>query len=95
MMYQAGMSRDVEEIRSVLREHILTRYLPGEDPGSLEDSTPLVSGGILDSIALLNVVSFLEDRFGIEFAPHETTGDSFDTVAKITALVESKRHPNG
>jgi acyl carrier protein len=73
-----------------VRSFILEEFLPGESPEALTDSTPLVTGGILDSIATLKLVSFLEQQFKIELAPHETDADHLDTIAGIATLVQSK-----
>jgi len=80
----------MQEISNAVRHYILEEFLPGENPNELTDSTPLVTGGILDSIATLKLVSFLEERFRIELAPHETDADHLDTIALITELVHSK-----
>jgi acyl carrier protein len=73
-----------------VRDFVLTRYLPGEDPSLLAPSTPLITGGILDSLAILELVAFLEQRYGIQFAAHELDRDRMDTLADIEQLVASK-----
>jgi acyl carrier protein len=80
----------MQDIKDTVRTYILDEFLPGESPEALTDSTPLVSGGILDSIATLKLVSFLEEQFRIELAPHETDADHLDTVDRIATLVSSK-----
>jgi acyl carrier protein len=81
----------MQEIKDTVRNYILDEFLPGESPDALTDSTPLVTGGILDSIATLKLVSFLEEQFKIELAPHETDADHLDTISDIATLVRSKR----
>lgn len=73
-----------------IKEYILREFLPGEDPDELTAATPLVSTGILDSLAVLKLVTFLEDRFGIAVAPHEADEEHMDTIADIARLVQSK-----
>jgi acyl carrier protein len=80
----------MQEIRNTVKGYILEEFLQGEDPDKLTDSTPLVSGGILDSIATLKLVSFLESQYKIELAPHETDIDHLNTIADIATLVGSK-----
>jgi acyl carrier protein len=80
----------MQEIKNTVRSYILDEFLPGENPDALTDATPLVSGGILDSIATLKLVSFLEEQFRIELAPHETDADHLDTIDTIASLVRSK-----
>ncbi|MCK6456334.1 MAG: acyl carrier protein [Phycisphaerae bacterium] len=79
-----------EEIKSTVRTHILAEFLPGEDPAALTDSTPLVSTGILDSIAVLGLVTYLESKFGITLEAHETDAQHLNTLTDIARLVQSK-----
>ncbi|MGH7618611.1 MAG: acyl carrier protein [Gemmatimonadaceae bacterium] len=81
----------MDDIRSDVREYILDKFLPGEDPEALTDSTPLVTTAILDSLATVQLVSFLEERYGIRIAAHEASVDNLNTIDLIVALVESKR----
>jgi len=74
-----------------IRQFILTRYLPGESPDNLRDDTPLRSSGILDSLATLSLISFLEEQFKIEIEAHETDVDNFDRIEDIAALVAQKQ----
>jgi acyl carrier protein len=78
-------------ISEPVRQFILQEFLPGEKPEALKLDTPLVTGGILDSIATLKLVSFLEERFDIRLAAHEAGVDHMDTIASIAALVASKK----
>jgi acyl carrier protein len=78
-------------IREEVRQFLLREFLPGEDPAELTDTTELVSGGILDSLAILKLVSFLEEKFGIEVAAHEADAEHLNTIADIGQLVASKR----
>ena len=54
----------MEEIAKAVHGFILSEFLPGEDPAELTEGTPLITGGILDSITTLKLVVFLEERFG-------------------------------
>lgn len=79
------------EIQSTIKTFILNEFLPGEDPAALTDTTPLATTGILDSIAILKVVTFLESQFGITLEAHETGVENMNTVADISRLVISKK----
>ena len=39
-----------DAIKGPIKDFIMNEFLPGEDPNELTDSTPLISGGILDSL---------------------------------------------
>ena len=78
-------------VADTIRTFILKEYLPGELPENLKDDTPLRSTGILDSLATLGLISFLEKEFQIEVEAHETDVDNFDRIQDIAAFVERKR----
>ena len=82
------------QIADRIRDFILTKYLPGESPANLRDDTPLRSSGVLDSLATIGLISFLEQEYQIEVEAHETDIDNFDRIDDIAAFVERKRAQN-
>jgi acyl carrier protein len=80
-----------ENIQDTLKQFILQEFLPGEDPSELTDTTPLITGGVLDSIATLKLVMFIEERFGITLQAHETDPDYLDTIALISNTILAKK----
>jgi acyl carrier protein len=81
----------MDEIRRAVHAYILDQFLPGEDPDELTDKTPLITGGILDSIRTLKLVVFLEDRFGVTVDAHEAGVDNLDSVGQIAELIARKK----
>jgi len=79
------------EIKDTIRAYVLKEFLPGEDPAALTDDLELISGRILDSLATLKLVAFLEERFGFEFAAHEVGAQNLDTIDLMAGFVASKR----
>jgi acyl carrier protein len=81
---------DTSEIKKTVREYIVSEFLPGEDPSAIGNSMEMITQGILDSIATLKLVSFLEDRYRIALEPHEVAPEYLDTLNAISALVTAK-----
>ena len=73
-----------------IKDFIMEEFLPGESPDELTETTPLISGGILDSIATLKLVMFMEEQFGVSFAPHEVDKENLDDLTRIVRLLQSK-----
>ena len=73
-----------QEIRGYVAEH----FLPAGQ--GLEDTTPLISGGLIDSIGMLGLISFMESRFGVEFMPREVDAHTLDNLNLIAALIDRK-----
>jgi acyl carrier protein len=78
------------QIKEDVKEFILREFLPGESPQELTDSTPLITGGILDSLATIKLVSFLEEQFQIQVLAHEADVEHLNDIASIVNMVQSK-----
>ena len=78
-----------EDVRAVLRDYIAGSPML-QRPGELGDSTPLAAYGILDSIAVLQLVLFLETRFGVEFSARDLDRRRLETIERIEGLVREK-----
>ncbi len=55
------MPETLPEIETIVRDYILREFLPGEDPAELTEETPLITGGILDSITRSSSSSSLKN----------------------------------
>lgn len=71
-----------------IRDYIRDELNVG-DGGSLTDETPLW-GGVIDSVGLMSLITFIEERFGVEIDDEELTSTHFGTVSNIAALVDQK-----
>jgi acyl carrier protein len=80
-----------DAVSEKIKDYLMREFLPGENPDELTTTTPLITGGILDSIAALKLVMFLEDEYGVSFEPHEVNRDNLDTIARIVQLLISKK----
>ena len=79
-----------EEIMRNVRSFVIEQFLAGEDSDALENTTLLMGGGILDSIAVLKTVVFLEEEYDIKVEAHEVSQEHFETLETIADLVEKK-----
>ena len=83
----------MDSTREVVKRFILEKFLPGEDPKNLTETTELKESGILDSMSTLELVTFLEEEFKIELEAADLDTGNLATIASIANLVTSKiRH---
>lgn len=73
------------------KQYILDRFLQGEDPRNLTPTTPLITGGILDSLGTLELVTFLEERFDVQLEAADVDATRLDTLERIAVLVAAKQ----
>lgn len=81
---------DQKAIHDRVKKFILDEFLPGEDPDELAGDTPLMTTGILDSLATLKLVTFLEQEFDITVEAHEADAENLNTIDLIATLVHGK-----
>ena len=75
-------------------EGIVTSYVRDElarsEPAGLGPTDSLISSGVLDSIGLLRLVLFLEERFQVKVGDGDLVPDNFETIERIVSFVESR-----
>ena len=74
-----------DKIRHFIKEEVVL-----DSDSSLQDDAPLLEG-ILDSLALMQLVAFLEEEFDTEIDDTEVTAENFKTIADIERLVDGRR----
>src|ERR1700678_662620 len=89
MLHQT-MLHQTMEIKTAVRQFIAENVLLGIHQTTIEDTTPLVSGGLIDSIGMIGLVNFLETRFKVEFVPREIDVHSLNTLDQIDELIRKK-----
>jgi acyl carrier protein len=80
----------MEDVVGAIHHIILSEFLANEQPEELTTETPLITGGILDSISTLKLVTALESQFGITIEVHEAGLEHLDSIARIAGLVALK-----
>ena len=79
--------------RNELRAHVEKLLSDKGDRKPLSDTESLVVSGRLDSIDILQIVVFLEGRYGIDFADKQFDQEDFDSIARILTLIELRARP--
>jgi acyl carrier protein len=79
------------DVEVTVRGFVIREFLPGESPDTLAFDTPLIEGGILDSLGTIKLVTYLESTFGIILDAHELGPDNLGTLADIGRLVRRKQ----
>ena len=78
-------------LHAELRQFILENYLLRREDASLGDSDSLTARGILDSTGALELVSHLEERYGVTVQDEDLHPDNLDSIDRSVAFIERKR----
>jgi acyl carrier protein len=76
-------------VKEMILGYIKNEYLDEDeaDETNLDENTPLISSGIVDSFSMVSLKRFLEKKFSIAIPDDEASPQAFDTVTSIMALV--------
>ena len=79
----------MSDVKTKVREFIASEIMYDDSAASLTDDTNLL-GGIMDSLGLIQLVSYFEEQFEVQIDDSEVTVDNFATINDIDRLVSSK-----
>ncbi len=74
-----------------IEEFIAEEIAPGRGVESLDPGADLLAGEVIDSLGIVELISFLESSYGIEVADDDLDPDNFRSVERIVRFVERKR----
>jgi acyl carrier protein len=75
-----------EEMLGELKGFVVSEFLDGRDTG-LDEHTPLLAWGVLDSLSVNVLISFTSERFGLDVPPSEVTPDNLKDLDSYVAML--------
>ena len=78
-------------IEETVERFIVNELLVADSQTKLDPEQSLVSSGVIDSLSLLRLVSFLEENFGVVVEDDEVIPENFETLTLIKMFVEEKK----
>jgi acyl carrier protein len=78
-------------IEQYVRTFIISELGWNGSAQKLTDDYPLIEGGVVDSLGIFQLVSFVESEFGVDVDDEELVPENFGTIRSIARLVDTKR----
>jgi acyl carrier protein len=79
----------MQDIKTVVREFLLDNFVMGSD-AVIADDVSFMKTHILDSTGFIELVTFIEETFGIKVADEEMVPENLDSLLNIEAYLERK-----
>jgi acyl carrier protein len=78
-------------MKDAILEYVKNEYLDEEDLEDMEldENTPLISSGIVDSFSMVSLKLFLETKYSVKIPDDQASPEAFDTVTNIINMVNS------
>jgi acyl carrier protein len=77
-------------VEQALKDYIVRELMADRPDATLTSDEPLIEGGIVDSLGIFLLISFIENEFGVKVQPQDVVLDNFATVAAIHKLVQAR-----
>jgi acyl carrier protein len=78
------------DTKSIIRTFIIKQFLKGERAASLADDTSFIDEGIIDSLGVLELATFIEETFGFRVEDEEMMPENLDCINHLVTYVNSK-----
>ncbi len=82
--------KHAQDIKTELRRFIINNYLRGAKDFKLSDGDSFLENSILDSIGVIEVTAFIQQRYGIKIKVNEIMPENFDTINNLEQYITKK-----
>jgi acyl carrier protein len=79
-----------DTIRKELKDFIIELFLMGDEKECPGDSDSFMQKGIIDSTGVLELVAFIEDKYGISIEDNEMTPANLDSIDNLVIFISGK-----
>jgi acyl carrier protein len=83
------MNDDVRnKLKKEILEYVEMEFVEDDEDIELDQETPLISGGLVDSFSMVSLKRFLEKKYHVSIPDAQATPEAFDSVTNIITLLE-------
>lgn len=80
-----------DDVESQLTDYITKELVPNQELLPVKRDTKLIESGILDSLSILRLTIFLEEKMGVKVNPDDIVHENFETIDAICRFVQEKK----
>ena len=86
-----GQIYNENEMNTIISDFIVKNFVFDDQNKNIDENLSLYEKGIIDSTGVLELVDFLEEKFGIKIEDEELVPDNLDSIKKIFNFVQRKK----
>lgn len=75
---------------ATIERFIINEVMMGDSQIKIDPDQSLLTSNVLDSLALIRLVNFIEEQFGVSVEDDEVIPDNFETINAIKTYLENK-----
>jgi acyl carrier protein len=81
----------MQDFKKQVRTYIFDNFIMAGDPGDLQDGDSFMERHILDSTGFIELITFLEEAFGIKVEEADMVPENLDSLDKIEVFLRKKK----
>jgi acyl carrier protein len=81
-------------VNTELRQFVRDNFMFGKFDAGFADNDSFLERGIIDSTGVMELVAFLEEKYGIKLQDHELIPDNLDSINALSRFVECRLQPD-
>ena len=78
------------DINKSMEQFIQEQIIKGQKNVDLQQSTNLIEEGIIDSLGIMKLLTFIEESFDLQISDEELLPENFESLKAICDMVENK-----
>ena len=78
-------------VRENLRTYVLQNFLFSDDPAELNDTISFRDARMIDSMGMVELISFMEDTYNFKVLDEDMIPEKLDSIDRLVAFVHQKK----
>ncbi len=80
----------MENLYQEIREHLINDLFQGAEPTNFNNDYDLIEDGTMDSLAIMNLITYLEGSYNITFGSTDIVPEHFSSINALGNFVKNK-----
>lgn len=73
-----------------LRNYIVVEVFHGKPPIGFTDQFDLIESGVMDSLVMMNLITWVSGQYSVEFGPNDLVPKNLNSVYALSQFIEAK-----
>jgi acyl carrier protein len=78
------------DTKNVIKTFIINNFLKGDKSIILRDESSFLEEGVIDSVGILELVAYIEEKYGFHVEDDELVPENLDSIEKLEAYINTK-----
>lgn len=83
------MNQDKTQIENTIRKFMAENFIVETDSSTLDSEISLTQAGVMDSMGVLELIMFIEQKYGITIPDEDTLPENLDSIARVVRYIHS------